>query len=229
MVEDSSEIAALFAAGLEKINVQLADERVACLIRYYQQLLVWSKKINLIGKKQSPSQIVENHFLDSLLLLHAMDTADTGNVSLADIGTGAGFPGLVCKVARPEIELLLVEPRLKRVSFLRHMVRQLKLSGVSIEACRVEEVKNLASFSYLTSRAVAEIDLFIKMVGPSAHRKNSILCMKGPRWQQELDGAEKTLSKHHIALANVLEYNLPFSGAKRAILVFHCDRGVDGK
>ncbi len=221
MSGDSSQIAQLFATGLEKINLQLPDERVACLIRYYQQLLVWSKKMNLVGKKQSPAQIVENHFLDSLLLLDAMSQAHGENISLADIGTGAGFPGLVCKVARPEIELLLVEPRLKRVSFLRHMVRQLNLSDVSIHACRVEEVNNLASFAYLTSRAVAEIALFLEMVGEWAHGENSILCMKGPRWREELDGAAKTLSRHHIALVNVLEYTLPFSGAARTILVFH--------
>ena len=217
MVESSSDIRDLFVSGLRAIELSLAEERIAALINYYEQLRIWSKKINLIGKQQSAAQIIENHFIDSLLLLHAIEEE---NSLLADVGTGAGFPGLVCKVANPSMDLLLIEPRLKRVSFLRHMIRQLGLKGVAIKACRVEDAGGLGSCHYITSRAVAEIDLFVALVGSCINSKNKLLCMKGPRWKQELDAASQSLGQYGIELEKTLKFTLPATGAQRAILIF---------
>ena len=148
--------------GCDQLRIDLADEGIQKLLLYYAELLRWSKKINLIGKKQSPKQIIENHFLDSLMLLPYINN---NGKTLVDVGSGAGFPGLVCKTVLPALQLTLIEPRLKRVSFLRHIIRTLKLQGVDIYAKRIEEVP-MDSFSgaSFTSRAVAEIDEFSRMV-----------------------------------------------------------------
>ncbi len=109
---------------------------------YFNELKKWGRKVNLIAKSSSDQQIVENHFIDSLTILPLLVGANT---HLLDIGTGAGFPALVCKAAYPELAITLVEPRLKRVSFLGHITRTLGLQEVKILSCRVED-EQLASF-----------------------------------------------------------------------------------
>ena len=152
------------AFGVKDLGLEVPDSAYGPLEIYFQQLKKWSRKVNLIAKSTSDEEIVEKHFLDSLTLVSFFQ--DHGS-HLLDIGTGGGFPGLICKVALGDtLDVTLVEPRLKRVSFLRHIVRSLKLGGVEIHAKRLEEVPNLSSgtFSHITCRAVTEIGPFLDMV-----------------------------------------------------------------
>ena len=120
--------------GCDALEIVLDAAAVERLFVYFTELLRWSRKINLIAKGTPDAEILEKHFLDSLTLLPLLDTPDS---HLLDVGTGAGFPGLVCKAARPDLTVTLLEPRLKRVSFLRHVIRTLNLTGVEALACRV--------------------------------------------------------------------------------------------
>lgn len=208
----------LLRKGSAGLNLEIEDRAFRLLDNYYQQLLRWSKKINLIGKKQTPEDIIENHFLDSLILLPYLQKK---KCTLVDIGTGAGFPGLVCKTALPELRLTLVEPRLKRVSFLRHITRTLNFQGVTILADRVEDIApEQLSCSHITSRAVAEIEQFILMIESVVAEGVDVLCMKGPKWKDELEQAQPTLKSLRIFLVRADQFNLPFSGAERAVLTF---------
>ncbi len=212
------EVEALLRNGTEALHLNLGVIEIEMLSRYYSELLRWSAKMNLIGKKQKPEQIIENHFLDSLMLLPILQRP---GCSLLDVGTGAGFPGLVCKVASPEMELVLVEPRLKRVSFLRHIQRSLKLESVSIYAERIENLNfTKIRCSHVTGRAVAEIGEFVAMIGPALDENTTVVCMKGPKWRQELDEAAQLLADFSLELEGVVERRLPFSDAPRAILTF---------
>jgi len=213
-----TEIEALLRRGTEALELDLGVVGIEMLSRYYSELLRWSAKMNLIGKKQKPEQIIENHFIDSLMLLPILQMPGS---SLLDVGTGAGFPGLVCKVASPEMELVLVEPRLKRVSFLRHIQRSLKLENVSIFAERIEKLDfTRIRCSHVTGRAVAEIGEFVAMIGPVLDENTTVVCMKGPKWRQELDEAAQVLADCSLEFQGVDERRLPFSGAPRAILTF---------
>lgn len=211
---------ARLASGLESFGMTLPPESVERLQLYFNELLKWSKKVNLIAKDTNPEQILESHFIDSLTLLPLM----TGNsVHLLDIGTGAGFPGLVCKAARPEIAVTLVEPRLKRVSFLGHIARTLGLSGVSILTCRIEDEDQLPSrmaFTHISGRAVTEIGLFLRMVERFAPVGPQVICMKGPKWREELTAAANVISSCPFKLGQVIDHVLPFSGAKRSLVLF---------
>ncbi len=194
---------------------QVAVERLAC---YHEELKRWSRKINLIAKETSERRIIENHFLDSLLLLTQLDH----RVHLLDVGSGAGFPGLVCKAARPEISLTLVEPRLKRVSFLKHIIRVLQLDDVSVLACRIEDERLLPSseaFTHITGRAVADIATFLVMVARFVRHDTEIVCMKGPKWRQELEAAADAIRDGNLEVLRTIRHELPFSGAKRCLLV----------
>ena len=210
----------LLQRGCEQLGIKLERAAMERLFVYYEELKRWSRKINLIARESTDEQIIENHFLDSLTLLPQL--ADCGQVHLLDVGTGAGFPGLVCKAAWPEIRLTLVEPRLKRVSFLRHIARTLQLNDVTVLACRIEDEAALPSataFTHITSRAVTDVGAFLGLVGRFAASDPEIICMKGPKWQQELEVVADEVQTGALTLARTVELQLPFSGAGRCLLV----------
>jgi 16S rRNA (guanine527-N7)-methyltransferase len=210
-------------AGLKILGIEISPEARDRLTLYFNELKKWNRKVNLIAKSADDEQIVENHFLDSLTILPLLN--GTG-AHLLDIGTGAGFPALVCKAACPELAVTLVEPRSKRVSFLGYMVRTLGLKEVSILTCRVEDEKQLPStskFTHITARAVTEIGPFLQMVERFSPSGPQLVCMKGPKWREELEAASETLARSPYRLDRVVECTLPFSGAERKILMFAVD------
>jgi len=214
------DFSARLAAGLRSFDLALPPESAKRLALYFSELLKWSKKVNLIAKGTGPEQIIENHFVDSLTILPLLNGAGS---HLLDIGSGAGFPGLVCKAAQPELTVTLVEPRLKRASFLGHIARTLGLSGVNMLTCRVEDEAQLPSdcpFSHITGRAITEIGPFLQMVERFAPTGARVICMKGPKWREELDAAAEIVSCSPYRLTQVVEHALPFSGAKRSLLLF---------
>ena len=207
------------ATGLHLLGIELSPEALARLLLYFDELKKWSRKVNLIAKSTSDEQIVENHFLDSLTILPLL----TGTpVHLLDIGTGAGFPALVCKAACPEIAVTLVEPRLKRVSFLGHITRTLRLQDVQILACRVEDEELLPStlkVTHITARALTETGAFLRLVERFSLSGPQLICMKGPKWREELTAAAEILDRSAYMLDRVEHCTLPFSGAERSLLI----------
>ena len=207
----------MLTTGARKLGVDLDNLQTRRLHDYFTELKRWSQKINLISRSASDEEIVEIHFLDSLALLDLLREAPT---SLLDVGSGAGFPGLVCKAVQPEIKVALVEPRLKRVSFLRHVCRLLGLAGLEVHGCRLEErtIPDEANFRWVVSRAVAEIGDFLSLCGRFRKYGSSVVCMKGPGYLEELKTSADASEGWHLVDKKM--YRLPYSGAQRALLVF---------
>lgn len=202
--------------GLPKLDGE-AEEKLSL---YFRELKHWSRRVNLIAKGAGDTEILEKHFLDSLTLLPLLGGE---NPHLLDIGTGAGFPGLVCKAVRPDLRLTLVEPRLKRISFLRHVTRTLQLVDVSILDCRAEDEAMLPSdggFTHITSRALSEMKLFLALCERFARPGLQVICMKGPKWKKELDSWEEDDSGGVFRLSSRKEYLLPHSKSMRHLLIF---------
>ena len=207
----------LLTTGATKLGVELGTGQTRRLYDYFTELKRWSRKVNLISKNASDEEIVENHFLDSLALLDLLGELPT---SLLDVGSGAGFPGLVCKAVRPEMQVALVEPRLKRVSFLRHICRLLGLVDIEVHGCRLEEgtIANESEFDWVVSRAVAEIGDMLTLCGRFKEYGSAVVCMKGPGYLEELKASADAAQGWH--LADTKAYRLPYSGAQRTLLVF---------
>lgn len=209
--------------GLQKLEIQLEDDALSRLERYFVELKKWSKKMNLIAKKSSDETIIENHFLDSLTLVPLLKQHP--HPHLLDVGTGAGFPGLVVRCVIPRLQLTLVEPRLKRVLFLRHILRLLQLDQVKVLECRIQDDQQIPSetqFSHITSRAVTEIGEFIEMISRFHHSDLQVICMKGPQWQQELERAAEIITGNSFSHQNTISCVLPFSGAQRNLVLLGC-------
>lgn len=207
--------------GADSLAVELDVQQSRRLYDYFSELKRWSRKVNLISKSATDEEIVEKHFLDSLALLNLLKLP---SASLLDVGSGAGFPGLVCKAARPEMKVGLVEPRLKRVSFLRHICRLLDLADVEVHGCRLEDrtLEGEATCGWVVSRAVAEIGDFLTLCSRFKEYGSTVVCMKGPGYLDELD--DRTIAASGWRQVDTKTYCLPFSGAQRSLLVF---RGLE--
>ncbi len=142
--------------GASTFGIELSKNQVSAFTSYYRELDRWNQKINLISAHDA-KEIAIKHFLDSILYGQAMEPRRS--VSLLDVGSGAGFPGLPLKIIAPELHVTLLEPNEKKTSFLRHIVGTLDLHNVSVVSKSLHDFSRWGThhgrFSYLTTRAVA--------------------------------------------------------------------------
>ena len=213
-----------FTSGLSKLSLSLSPQQTDSILLYCQELQKWNKRVNLIARNTSPTDIVEKHFLDSLTLLpvihqYGLEQGRGGNdgVSLVDVGSGAGFPGLVLAAAMPELTVTLVEPRQKRVSFLRHIIRILGLTNVQVTDQRIEpgQAWDGPECTFITSRAVAATDAFLPMIEGIATEK-TVVIMMGATDEASSPGQEKQIAAGWQCLEEQ-KLTLPFSHHPRVL------------
>ena len=210
--------------GLTAMGIPLDGQAHERLLVYCDELLRWSAKINLVAKAPL-REIWETHFLDSLTLLRVLPPLDEPQQPLLDIGTGAGFPGLALKAARPELPVILVEPRQKRVSFLRHVIRTLELKDIEVLCGRLEKgatqvAGQTLAVPLVTSRAFTDISEFLlhtEAINPPGGR---VICMKGPRASEEIATWRLAQPESPYRLQEIVELTLPFSGKVRNLVIF---------
>jgi 16S rRNA (guanine527-N7)-methyltransferase len=207
-----SETAELLRNGLKKLGLTVRDELINAFMMFLSELKRWNRAYNLTGLKKD-EDIVIKHFLDSLLYLRAIPD---GEIKVADIGSGAGFPGIPIKIIRPEIEIYLIEPTKKKSAFLRHITRQLGLNKTEVIEKRIEEVRVNQELSYSVdvaiSRALFNIKEFIKKASHILKPGGTLILNKGPKVKEEL----KTLGNMRYEL---LDVDLPLSQITRHIIV----------
>ena len=214
MVKPAADSRDLLVRGGAQLGLAMDVAGVERLLVYLAELMKWSRRVNLVARDTPEAQVVETHFLDSLTLLPFLDGA--GEVHLLDVGSGAGFPGLALACMRPDGRFTLCEPRQKRVSFLRHVVRTLGLANVEVVAERIEA--HLADwpgrFTHITSRAVAEPAAFLPLVRGLVTPATRVLLMLARA--EGLAGIDRLVSGPWRVDAE-RRFVLPFSGAPRLV------------
>jgi 16S rRNA (guanine527-N7)-methyltransferase len=142
------------SGGAKELGFPLSSDEIRLFELYLAELLKWNMKVNLTAITE-PEEIVVKHFLDSLSLRLILPVGLPENFLACDIGSGAGFPGLVLKVVLPGMDLTLVEPIHKKAVFLRHVIRTLNLSPVAAVEARAQELPDKVStpFDVVFSRA----------------------------------------------------------------------------
>jgi len=178
--------AEILKEGLLSLGLTPSDDRMKCFSVYLSELRKWNKACNLTGIRND-EDIVIKHFLDSLLYLGPIPQ---GIVRVADIGSGAGFPGIPIKILRPELEMYLIEPSGKKVAFLRHIARQLKIEGIEIIEKRIEEItvngELVTPVDIVLTRALFAIKELIQKTAHIVKRGGIFILNKGPKVQEEL-------------------------------------------
>lgn len=153
----------------------------------------------LIGPRELP-RLWERHLLNSASLLPFLPAAGT----VVDVGSGAGLPGLVIACARPDLEVVLVEPMERRATWLREMAQVLELDAVTVVQRRAEEVHGELEADVVTARAVAPLDRLMTWCFPLVRVGGSLLAMKGSRAQDEVDAAASLVERLGGAPAELL-------------------------
>lgn len=173
----------------EAKNISISEHQFEQLSRYAQLLQEWNEKINLTAIT-GLEDIFIKHFYDSLLIAPYCYDAKT----LCDVGSGAGFPGLVLKIALPDLNITLVEPTLKRVNFMNLVISELKLENITVFNRRMEDCVELKeSFDIVTARAVAALPVLSELCLPFVNIGGYFIAMKGSSGEEELEVSKNAL------------------------------------
>ena len=204
----------------EKYELRLTDSQEAMLLKYYEELVEWNKKFNLTAITEQDEVFVK-HFLDSAVGIKYVPSG----ASIVDIGAGAGFPSLVMKIMRPDLDVTMVDSLNKRVTFLNHMIETLSLKGIKAEHMRAEEIKE--KFDFCVARAVANLSTLLEYSIPVLKVGGKLVALKGLAVDEELEGAQNAMSVLGAKLVKKDVFEL--EGNSRAILVFEKIKETDKK
>jgi len=165
------------------------------LIQAYADLLATDGVVRgLIGPRETP-RLWERHIINSAVLQEALPA----NATVCDIGSGAGLPGLVVAIARPDLVVTLVEPLLRRTTFLQEVVDELALDNVEVVRGRADELHGARDFDVVTSRAVAPLDRLLVWSMPLVAPHGALVAMKGSSIGDEVETASAVLAKYRCA------------------------------
>jgi 16S rRNA (guanine527-N7)-methyltransferase len=200
----------LLEEGAGAIGLRLGREQIALLARHVDLLLRWNKSINLTAITD-PAEVVEKHVVDSLALAPLVPSG-----TVLDAGAGAGLPGIPVAIARPDVDVVLVDSVQKKVAFLKSALAELRLPRARAVAVRLRgdpAAEHLPRVNAAASRAVAEPRAWLALAEPYVLPGGVAFCMLGPA--DEIPEAQGQL-----VLQRELGYRLPFSGAERRIAIF---------
>lgn len=206
-----------FIKEVEKLNISVTKENLASLAKYKDLLVEYNKKFNLTAIK-SDEEIYLKHFYDSLTLIKAYSL--NGNLKLLDIGTGAGFPGIVLKIFYPDLELTLLDSNHKKIAFLEVVIKELNLKNVTCINSRAENLPKTYReyFDIVTSRAVAHLRILLELSIPYLKVGGKLIAMKGLS-EDEIKESAKILEKLDSRIVDTIKFNLPIEGSNRSLVI----------
>ena len=206
-----------FIKEVEKLNISVTKENLASLAKYKDLLVEYNKKFNLTAIK-SDEEIYLKHFYDSLTLIKAYSL--NGNLKLLDIGTGAGFPGIVLKIFYPDLELTLLDSNHKKIAFLEVVIKELNLKNVTCINSRAENLPKTYReyFDIVTSRAVAHLRILLELSIPYLKVGGKLIAMKGLS-EEEIKESTKILEKLDSRIVDTIKFNLPIEGSNRSLVI----------
>ena len=202
---------------IKDYKITLTENQYEQFQKYFELLAEWNEKMNLTAITDE-SGVALKHFADSLSLLNFVDIPQ--NSSLADVGTGAGFPGVVLKIARPDIKLTLIDSLNKRLVFLGEVCAQLGIEAELIhsraeDGARDEKLRE--SFDFAVSRAVARMNVLSEYCLPYVKVGGAFCAMKGAQANEEFKESLNAINTLGGKLEKKYFFELPENGGERAI------------
>ena len=207
-----------FINELKKINVELDDNKLKQLEKYYELLVEYNKVMNLTGITEK-NDVYLKHFYDSLTISKIVDLNKCN--TLCDIGTGAGFPGLVIKIVYPHLKITLLDSLNKRCDFLKTVIDELDLKDIEVVHGRAEEYAktNRNKYDITTSRAVAHTAILLEYAIPMTKLNGYFIPLKA-NMDVEITEIDNALKLLNIKLVDKISFKLPIENSERTILKF---------
>ena len=202
----------LLVNGAKELGIDLSEQQVEQFMRYKTLLQEWNEKMNLTAITED-QEIMTKHFLDCMTINKAIGMNDQKTV--IDVGTGAGFPGLVIKIAFPHLEVTLVDALKKRLNFLEAVIDELGLNDIKCVHSRAEDLgKNKAyreGYDICASRAVANLAVLSEYTLPFVKVNGYLIALKGQKLDEELEQGKKAIEILGGKLEEVVHTGVPFT------------------
>ena len=202
-----------FEKELLKLGIDLTEKQKSQLEEFYNILIEENKKINLTRILEK-EDVYLKHFYDSLTIVKVVDFYKIN--TLCDVGSGAGFPGIVLKIVFPNLKVVLIDSLQKRVNYLNRTIKSLGLENIKAIHTRSEDYKE--TFDLVVARAVARLDKLINWCSHLIGKNQLFVAMKA-NVDDELVGIDKTLTKNNCLVENIEKFNLPKENSNRALVV----------
>ena len=205
-----------FISEIKKIGINVETDKIQKLEIYYKMLVEWNKIMNLT-RITAKEDVYLKHFYDSLTIVKINDLKNVS--TLCDVGTGAGFPGIVLKIFFPHIKIVLIDSLNKRINFLNEVIKKLELDGIEAHHVRMEEYSktNKNVFDIITSRAVAKIPKLLNISIFSLKENGHLILLKA-NCDEEILNSSETLKKLNCEINNIVRFELPFEKSNRTLI-----------
>jgi len=204
--------------GAHEFEVELSANQVSLFGRFLEELCSWNRRMNLTGISETRAMIIRL-LLEPLVALPYLPPSGT----LLDVGSGAGIPGIPLKIARHGLEIHLLESRAKKVSFLKHVIRELALTGITASHGRAEERPPrpglLSHYDVVTARALAPLKKTIGLSYPYIREGGLLITYKGSQVNDEIQECTGLLGKLHVLIDKVVPYSLPEIEGQRYLVI----------
>ena len=192
-------------------GLEITDHQEEQLQRYYELLIEWNRKINLTAITEY-KEVIYKHFLDSAFIVKSELFQKKEISTVLDLGTGAGFPGIVLAVLCPRYRFTLVDSLMKRIDFLRIVKKELELDHITLHHGRAEDLGRQKEFrnqfDYVVSRAVAELPVLLEYCIPFVRKEGYFISYKGKRYQEEINNSNMALQILSADIKKIEKYEL---------------------
>ena len=207
----------IFLLETKKMNIDINEEQLEKLNKFYDLLVNWNKKINLttIVKKED---VYLKHFYDSLTLIKSIDL--NKNLNICDVGSGAGFPGIVLKIVFPSLKITLIDSLQKRVKYLNEIIKELELDHIEATHARMEDYskEHEEEYDIITARAVGNSKFLTEIAVRALKINGKLVLMKGSLGQ-ELDNINNLFNNLGVELERIIRFKLPIEESNRSLVI----------
>ncbi len=211
---------------LQKYDISCDQEQLNLLMTLMESTLSENEKFNLTAIKDR-EQFVEKMIFDSALSLYELDL---DNKSIIDVGTGAGFPGMVIRILAKDANVTLLDSTKKKVDYLKEFAsaNNLMIHGVSDRAEDYAR-NNRNKFDFATARAVASLNILLELIIPMLKVGSTFIALKGDKYEEEINDSLNAFKKLGCSIDHIFELTLPESQEKRAIIYIRKDKETNKK
>lgn len=207
----------LFIEETKKLGIELTSQQLEKLNQFYELLISWNQKMNLtrIIEKED---VYLKHFYDSLTLSKVIDLKQ--DLTLCDVGSGAGFPGIILKICFPNLKITLLDSLQKRVNYLNEIIKKLDLKNIEAIHTRAEDYakQNREKFDIVTARAVANLKILSELCIPMVKVNGLFIAMKA-NIEEEIENSTEILKKLDSKIEKIETFYLPIENSIRNIIM----------